>query len=297
MADIQRGTPLFDAYEQFILDCTARRLTRQTRQFYSVKLGVLLRWCAAHSVTDPSHITPHHMRAMLVELAGRGLSDAYQHNIARAARAFLNFCVREELISASPFLRVQMPKQTRHDPVSFTGPEIRAVVAACGNDRDKAIVYTLLDSGVRASELCELNVGDVDMATGAVTVRAGKGQKDRTTFVGARTRRQLHRYLRRRRPLPDHAPLFISLKRRQRLTQSGIVQLMQRLAAASGVARCEAHTFRRTFALSCLRNGMNVYALARLMGHADITVLRAYLTLVSEDLQRAHELHGVVDNL
>ncbi len=72
---------------------------------------------------------------------------------------------------------------------------------------------------------------------------------------------------------------------------------MERLRKRSGVATCTAHTFRRTFALNCLRNGMNIYVLARLMGHADITILRQYLPLIEDDLQDAHARFGAVDNL
>ena len=72
---------------------------------------------------------------------------------------------------------------------------------------------------------------------------------------------------------------------------------MERLRRRSGVAACKCHTFRRTFAITCLRNGMNIYVLARLMGHVDITVLRHYLALVQEDLQEAHVRFGAVDHL
>ena len=60
---------------------------------------------------------------------------------------------------------------------------------------------------------------------------------------------------------------------------------------------CTCHTFRCTFALSCLRNGMNIDVLARLMGHADITILRQYLPLLEGDLQEAHARFGAMDNL
>ena len=67
---------------------------------------------------------------------------------------------------------------------------------------------------------------------------------------------------------------------------------MGRLQEHSGVANCTCHTFRRTFALTCLPNGMNIYVQARLMGHADITILRQYLPLIEDDLQEAHARFG-----
>ncbi len=155
----------------------------------------------------------------------------------------------------------------------------------------------LLDSGVRVSELIALNVGVVDESTGEITVRAGKGQKQRTVYIGLKTRKQLKRYLAVREVKGPQEPLFISEKQRQRLTVSGMVQLMRRLREQSGVDICTCHTFRRTFAINCLRNGMNIYVLARLMGHTDIIILRQYLALVDADLSEAHRKFGAVDRL
>lgn len=81
------------------------------------------------------------------------------------------------------------------------------------------------------------------------------------------------------------------------LGQSGLMQLVRELGQRAGVSPCTCHTFRRTFALTCLRNGMNVYVLAKLMGHSDIAVLRQYLALVEDDLKAAHQKYGPADNL
>ena len=95
----------------------------------------------------------------------------------------------------------------------------------------------------------------------------------------------------------SHEPVFISERHKGRLRVDSVVQMMGRLQEKSGVTHCTCHTFRRTFAISCLRNGMNIYVLARLMGHADITILRQYLPLLEGDLQDAHARFGAVDNL
>lgn len=205
--------------------------------------------------------------------------------------------MRDELIEVSPFDKVQMPRLQRKIPETLTPDEVARVLRVCKNARDRAICLFLLDSGVRASEMLALTVGDVDMQSGMVTVRLGKGQKGRTTFVGASTRKQLKRYLAERGDAKSYQPLFPNEINGQRLSQAGLVQLMERLRVRSGVKTCRAHSFRRTFALTCLRNGMNIYVLAKLMGHADISVLRHYLAIVEEDLQEAHARFGTVDGM
>lgn len=295
---IQRGThTIDDGYEMFMLDCEARRLTPSTQQFYRAKLRIFLRWCNGNEVETLADLSAHKLRQFLVDQQRRGVSGQYQHNLARAVRAFLNYCVRDELIATSPFSKVQMPRLEKKILTSLSMEEVRAVLRCCPTPRDKAICLCLLDSGVRASELIALNVEHVDLKTGVVMVHCGKGQKGRTTYIGATTRKQLHRYFLSRRELVSQEPLFTSAMTGERLTLSGLVQLMERLRQRSGVDTCTCHAFRRSFALNCLRNGMNIYVLARLMGHADITILRQYLPLIENDLQEAHMRFGAVDNL
>ena len=295
---MQRGTHLFSTvFDLFLLDCEARRLTDQTLSFYRAKLSLFFRWCEADGLEAIQELTAHHIRRYLVELHRRELSSQYQHDIARAIRAFLNYCVRDELLEKSPFAKVQMPRLEKKILEAFTPDDIRRILKNCPSERDRALCLFLLDTGLRASELIALNVEDVDLKTGTVTVRLGKGQKGRTTYVGARTRKQMVRYYSERRNLKGREPAFAAEWSGKRLTLSGLIQIMSRLQERSGVAICTCHTFRRTFALNCLRNGMNIYVLARLMGHTDITVLRQYLPLVADDLQDAHARFGTVDHL
>lgn len=292
-------TPLKTALDLYILEAQSRRHTGETLRFYRGRLGQFVRWCDTQQIVYLDDLTPHVLRAFLIYIDARGVSSAYHHSHARALRAFCNYCVRDDLLPVSPFARVQMPRLEKKTPAAIPAEHIRHILRACRYERDRAIVLMLLDSGVRASELCNLDMGDVDLESGAVRVRNGKGRKERVTYIGATTRRQVHRYLMRERegqPAPS-APLFIRQSAHGgRIAYDGLKQLFRRLSDASGVS-FSAHAFRRTFAINSLRNGMNIYVLAQLMGHADISVLRAYLEILDDDLRTAHERAGVVDNL
>ena len=293
----QRST-LTDAYELFILDCESRGFTPDTVRFYRDRFRLIQRWCAENGIDTLDKLTSLAIRQYLAGLQRRGLSSHYVHSHARALRTFCNFLVREELLDVSPFAKVKMPRLEKKVLAALTSEEVRAVVRACEYERDKALVLFLLDSGVRASELCALNVGDVDGA-GTVTVRMGKGQKGRLTYIGARTRKQLLRYFtleRDGKPEADE-PLFTAQRMGKRLTKNALFLLLKRLKQASGVKHCAPHAFRRTMAIYSLRNGMNIYLLARMLGHSDIHVLKQYLDIVQADVQTAAKQSGVVDNL
>lgn len=299
LKDSERPAPsgLHLAFDAFLLDAEARRLTLQTLRFYRQQLEPFLAFLLEQGVSKPEGITAPHIRSYLVGLQRRGLADASQHAAARSIRAFCNFMVKEDLLAASPMRKVQMPRQEKVILPAFEPDDVKRLLAACKINRDVAIVLCLLDTGCRAAEFIGLDVGDVDMKTGTVKVRLGKGRKQRLTFLGARTRKALLKYLiERGSPRPEE-PLWLSHKTGDRITDAGLRLLCRRLGQAAGVAHCHPHTFRRTFALWSLRSGMNIYALQQLMGHSDLQILRRYLALVDEDLKEAHRKYGAVDSM
>lgn len=285
------------AYEAFLLDCEARRLSPKTLRYYRQQLEPFLEALKGQGIKTPGQITANHVRRYYVLLQRRGLAEASVHAAARAIRAFCNFMVYEGMLEESPLKRVKMPKQTQQLLPAFTPEEAERILAACKFDRDRAIVLCLLDSGCRLSEFVALNVGDFDLKSGVVKVRHGKGRKQRVVFLGARARKVLIKYLMQRGEFKPSDPLWLSLTTGERLTDHGLRMLTRTLRADTGIKHCHPHTFRRTFALWSLRSGMNIYALQQIMGHSDLQILRRYLALVEEDLQEAHRNHGAVDNM
>jgi len=279
----------------FLLDCEARNLSAASLRYYWQRLRLLLTFLETQHVTTPGAITPALLRAYFLTFKGK--SPHYLHGAARVAKTFLNFLVREGLLEDSPMRRVKMPTLPKDVLPPFTTDEVQRILEACPTERDRALVLTLLDSGVRARELLALNVADVDMTSGAVTIRRGKGGKDRTTYVGASSRLALGKYLLTRGIIATDAPLFVTLTTGTRLTFYGLQSLLRRLGAAAGVADMGAHRFRRTFAIESLRAGMGLMQLAAMMGHGSLPVLQRYLRFIGDDLQQAHQQHGAVAHL
>lgn len=285
------------ALDLFELENRARRYTPATLDFYAWRLRPFAAWCTTRGVTRLADVTPALLRAYLVHLQERNLATHTVHGHARALRAWLRFCVREELLLQSPMAKVAMPKLPKRILPALTLDDVRRLVAACETERDHAAILFLLDTGVRAAEFVALNGGDVDLKLGTVRVVQGKGRKDRTTYLGARAAKQLARYyLEAGAPAP-RGPIWRNLRTGDRLTTSGLRRLLLRLGDAAEVEHCSPHTFRRTCALWSLRAGMSIYHLQRLLGHEDITVLRRYLPLAEQDVAAAHAKYGAVDSL
>jgi len=285
----------------FLIDRRARGLSAHTITFYRHELATFSNYIRSDTLPTTA-ITAGHIRAYLVDLATHrtpgGIGCAY-----RALKAFWNW-YEAELEPAdwhNPMAKVHAPKlpSTPLDPVSIA--DIQRMIALCPRrtahgERDHAVLLCLLDSGCRASEFISLNAGDVNLADGSIMVRCGKGGKPRSVFLGAKSRVQLARYLRFR---PDIRPsdALWTAHDRGRLTYAGLREIVRRLATKAGIPEPGLHSFRRAFALACLRNGVDLVSLQRLMGHTDLTVLRRYLAQNTDDLADAHRRGGPVDCL
>jgi len=290
---------LVTAFDLYILDCRSQQVSPHTLRFYNGRLGLFLRWCDAGGVVYLDDIGPQHIKQYLVDAQERGNSSAYIHSHARAIKSFFNYCIRDELIEATPFRKVKMPVLEQKIKPAIPMRDIGKILKCCHCERDKTLVLFLLDSGLRASELCALNVEHIDFETGSVSVHKGKMGRGRIAQIGNKVRHQIKKYwIRERGGIPAGTEPAIGNERNgQRLVYAGLKQVMRRLRDESGVQLCSLHNFRRTFAINCLRSGMDIFTLARLMGHKDLTVLRSYLALLDDDLRAAHAKHGVVDNM
>jgi integrase/recombinase XerD len=289
-----------------MLSREAMRCTPKTLEHYRYTLGAFIEHLEAQGVTEPHAITPHHVRAYLVTLQRRGLKDTTQHAHARGVKTWLRWLEAEGDIDANPMRRVAMPRLDARIPAPFASGDVRALLAACERRtpkgaRDYALCLTLLDTGLRAAELCSLTVGSVDMRTGLCVVM-GKGGKMRQVRVGARARGAIVRMLGHRQDAAPGAPLWMGhtpqgAEAGDALSIHGLQTLLRRLGKQAGVTPCAPHRFRRTFALWCLRDGMDLHSLRMLMGHSSLAVLQRYLALAGEDIERAHKAHSPADKL
>ncbi len=202
---------------------------------------------------------------------------------------------------SNPIRKVKAPRVPVEplEPVSFE--TVTQMIKACPHntftgDRDAAILLCLLDTGARASEFLSVNLDDINQARGDILIRQGKGRKPRTVFIGKQSKRALRRYLNHRRD--ESAALWVTHPRygSERLGYDGLRGILTRRAKGASVEEPSLHDFRRAFALAMLRNGTDVYTLAKLMGHEGITVLQRYLKQTIQDTEAAHRRAGPVDN-
>jgi len=289
--------------EVFLHDRKAQGLAPGTLRFYTQKLKLFLDYCDWLAVGNISQITALLIRQFLLYLAESDHNAGGQHAAFRSLRAFLNWYEAEAEPEgwSNPIHKVKGPKLPTEplDPVS--DETVARMVNSCivgtfTGDRDKAILFCLLDTGARASEFLAMDLDDLNCVRGTILIRQGKGSKPREVYLGKKSRNTLRKYLKVRKD-KDRA-LWVTHPQcgSGRLSYDGLREVLSRRATDAQVDVPTLHDFRRAFALMMLRNGTDLYTLARIMGHAGITVLQRYLKQTYQDTEAAHRRAGPVDN-
>jgi len=167
--------------------------------------------------------------------------------------------------------------------------------------RDQAIILTLIDTGLRAMELCKLLIGNIDLKTGRVEVKHGviggaKGGKGRTVYLGKVARRAVWRYLADRDDANDlNAPVFLA-QHGHPFNPNSLRQLIKGIADRAEVKDVYPHKFRHTFAITYLRSGGDIFTLQALLGHSSLEMVRHYAQIAEVDIEQSHHKASPADN-
>ena len=196
---------------------------------------------------------------------------------ARALRAFFRWAYHNGLTHEHLLARYRPPKVPQEIVDTLSDEEITALLGAAGRrKRDLAIVTMMLDTGVRAAELCGVTVGDVDLNDNTVKVM-GKGRKERLVPFGRKARKALVDYARVERPDAGREEAVFLSSTGHRLRPDSLRLLMRRLRSRSGIKRLHPHLLRHTFATRFLLNGGDALMLKYVLGHSTLAMTDRYV--------------------
>ena len=287
--------------DAFIYDRQAQNLADGTIRFYKTKMKLFIVFLESLGISNIIDISPQTIRNYLVFLEEKGHNPGGIHAAYRVIKTFLNWWGNEAEPQnwRNPIKKVRAPKV----PVEILEPvkpdQALKLLSVCDTKtllglRDCAIILTLMDTGVRASELISMTRKDLDLRKGKIIIRKGKGNKFRIVFISGKTQKVIQRYLEER---SDFKSFLWTTNKGTQLTYSGLRQIIRRRSKDANIDPPSLHSFRRYFALQMLRNGVDIFSLQKLMGHSDIQILRRYLQQTEEDIRSAHQLGGPVNQL
>lgn len=245
-------------------------------------------------------ITTADLRRFLLHYETIGFAPASLDNLWKAIRSFYKWS-SVEIGSQRPDLVIQQPKYKPREIIPYTMHDIDALLKAVDKvkttqKRNRAIILTLLDTGIRVGECCRLKIEDVNMETGEIIINAfgtGRKTKGRRVYIGKSAKKAIWLYLSERGKLYPEEPLFEANNRP--IENSVLKKIINRIGERASVKNSHPHRFRHTFAIEYLRNGGDVFTLQRILGHSTLTMVKHYIALSDTDTQTAHRKASPAD--
>lgn len=300
---------LSQAVEGFFITARSRRLAAGTLRDYDTTLRRFEQFLGA----DPPmvSITADDVREFLSSLDGLSAKTILNYHVGLSA--LWTWALSEALVERNVVRAVRPPRPEIREVAPYSERDVKALLGACERStaygrpgkkrcdnsrptalRDRAIILLLIDTGLRASELCELRCSHLDLKNYRLRV-LGKGRKERILHVSASTAKALWRYHASREDLSDTSYVFAA-RDGTPLNRNNLRRGLQIIGARAGVKDITVHRFRHTFAIMFLRNGGTVFALQRLLGHSSLDMVERYVAIAQTDIERAHKEASPVAN-
>ncbi len=321
MTDVH-DLPLRTAVDHYLVALRVEGAAPTTIETYRSVLASYLRWATTNAAPTLADFTLLQVRGYVAHLMGEHVRFAHHHNVraggrlsdytinlhGRVLRTFAAWLAREEYTDQHVLARFK-PLRPRTKPiVPLTPEEFKGMVAALTGPaslraRGRAMLFLLFDTGIRASELADIRLGDLDLEAGILRVR-GKGSqrqrvKWRTVGMGVRAQRALQQYAFRYRPpaIPVGEERVFLTRHGRRMTRNTVHRFVKRLGRQAGVERAHPHLFRHSTGVAFLRSGGSESVLQRILGHASREMVEHYMHLADTDVTQLHRRHSPLDHL
>ncbi len=305
---------LLGAIELYLSHIGRKGLRKATINNAKVRLSIIANWLLAkYPDLKPSTTTVHHLRAYQDDriAEARVMKSTINTDISMMHRLF-TWLYEEHLIQHNPSDGLHKVKDDKRQTEPYTDEEIGKLLAVTqpkkthAQARNHLMQLLLLDTGLRCNEMLSVKFKDIDfLPTGgkiSVPADAAKNRLSRDVPFSRTVADEIRDYMKLRNKLKEITEedyVFCS-QEAEKMTDRAVQQIFQQIGNASGVRkikRVSAHSYRATFAVSCLRNGMQVFALMQLGGWQSVEALAPYVRLAGDDLINAHATASPVERL
>jgi integrase/recombinase XerC len=242
---------------------------------------------------------PLTIREFLAYLYGQNYTKSTTARKLATLRSFFKFLIRRGTVSVNPLSTIRTPKQDKRLPKCLDLEQVQKLLDAPGDGdllaaRDKAMLEILYSSGIRVSELVELEMADLDLTEGVLRVK-GKGRKDRLTPIGSQAIKAVQRYFELRGQEPKcqtgrwAARVFLNKHGDTLSTRSVRRKLDKYLVEAGLDPGISPHTLRHSFATHLLNNGADLRSVQELLGHQSLSTTQIYTHLSTSRMKEVYD--------
>lgn len=277
----------------FLLDCSARRLSVHTISDYKNTMKKFSAFIGSDKLV--SDITRFDMRAFF---ASQTVSNKTVRNYHGALSVFFKFAIAENIVDENPLIGIKLPKPETRTIEPISDADIRKLLKTIDSDksihknRNRAIVYLLLDTGLRVSELCGIKRENINLEDRTIKV-FGKNSKERIVAFSQTTAKHVWRYLTTNENTTEY---IFTANNGNPLYRDNVCAMLYYWCDKAEIKRFSPHKLRHTYAISFLRNGGNIYALQYSLGHTNLAMTKRYLAISDVDIIEAHKQASPVRN-
>ena len=270
-----------------------RGLSRNSCASYQRDLSKLVKWSQLKGFEIVT-LTRQDLREFLIDLARERLSPTSVNRLISAMRGFYKFLMFDRNVSKNPAEDLQSQQTTAYLPKFLNQDEIEKLLGVPDVSgeiglRDRAILETMYACGLRVTELCTLQISDIELDSGILTCK-GKGNKTRKVPMGKSAVEWLKSYLpiRRRKDNIGIQNLFVSVLGRP-ISRQDVFSLVKEYGTKIGREDISPHTLRHTFATHLVQNSADIRSVQQMLGHADISTTQIYTHITNQQLRKTYE--------
>ena len=293
----------------YYLDANSRKLSPHTIADYTNTFKKLMNFFDEDILV--SELTVNYLKFFL---SSQEVSNKTIKNYHTGLSAYFTWAVSEGIVDDHLMRHIKPPKPEEKAIDDLTQEQIKALLSVIDKskeydrpgkvtsshtiataDRNRTILYILLDTGLRVSELCSITINHCDLQTRRIKVM-GKGAKERIVPFGARTGKLIWKYLHTYRSDARLNETLLVTKDGFPVSRRNALDIFEYMGERAGVSNVHPHRFRHTFAINFLRNGGNQATLQRILGHSTPYMTNRYLKIAERDIDAGHRIASPVDN-
>lgn len=290
------------AITEYLIEVEIRGYTKKTRDGYRRNLRMFERYCKEIGIGDTDELSMSVVKGFVARLMP-GHKGTYLNGSLKVIKSFDQYIKDEGIGDISKGKKYPWVKEQKPIIRAFATDDVKKLLADCDNSftgvRDRAVLTTMLETGVRCWELCCIQQEDVK--DDHIVIRYGKNHKERSVPITPILKKTLIRYESEKTryfQLKDVENYYFLSFHGKQLTNSAVEHIVKRHGDGIKDVRISPHTLRHTFAQSQLRMGTDLYTISRLLGHENISITQTYLrSLRDEDIVQQSRQRSVLQSM
>ena len=295
------STPISEAFAEFKAEKIAKNLSDATLRNYQQSYEFFMTFCGFDDETPTSAINPQLFYKWISTMKLEGVKPTSINHYLRDVRAFFYWCMDDVRTYIENPFPIEMIKGQEEPLKMFTDADIRALLEkpryhdTFATWRTWAIVCWVLATGNRAATICEVQIKDIDFKRDEIALRHTKNKKAQIIPLSSSLKTSLKEYIKTwLKDMDEDFYLFANVGGEQ-LTTNALRQAFAKYCKDRGVERTNIHGLRHNFARDWIRNGGNMYALQKILGHSTLDMTRRYVNLATEDIKEDYDEFSPLD--